>query len=81
VLGLAWRSALLLRYPRRAVCVPIGLGVLFGIFLVFVAAVGVCFPLYRALIGLRWPLGPGCLLDGLCDPGGPVLPASAGASV
>ena len=81
VIGLAWRSALLLRYPLGAACVTIGLGILFGVFLVLVAVIGVCFSLYRALVGLRWPLGPGSLLNGLCGPGGPVLPVSAGASV
>jgi len=53
VLGWSWSSTPLLRYPLRAGCVAIGLGVLFGIFLVFIAAVRACFPLYRALIGLR----------------------------
>ena len=75
VLGLSWSSTPLLRYPLRAGCVAIGLGVLFGFFLVFIAAVGACFSLYRALIGLLRPLGAGCLTSGLCGPKGPVLTA------
>ena len=75
VLVLSWNTCPLLRYPLRAGCVTIGLGVLFGFFLTFIAAVGVCFPMYQAIIGLLRPLGAGCLTDGLYGPKGPVWTA------
>ena len=77
VLGWSWSSTPLLRYPLRAACVTIGLGVLLAFFLVFIAAVGACFSLYRALIGLLRPFGAGCLTGGLCVPSGPFVVAGS----
>ena len=81
VLDLSWSSTPLLRCPLRAGCVTSGLGDLFGFFLILIAAVGACFSLYRALIGLLRPLGAGCLTRGRCDPKGSILTVGVMAGV